>query len=149
MLAEHPPGVALRTWLAAFVQHVASKRQLPLALSDEPDGQRSEAIDQWHAAMHEVASTLLVAAQQSGDVRADVEASDLTGLAHGIALSGADATRAERLLDLAWRGMAPAAVAVPGGIVEDDVDRPGHDPASAKRRSSSASSRATSAAFGS
>lgn len=110
--ARHPPGVALRTWLGAFVDHIASKRQLPLALAEDQalaedsDAQRSEVVYQWHSAMRATASSLLAAAQQAGDVRADVEASDILGLAHGVALAGADAARMRRLTDIAWRGIA-------------------------------------------
>jgi hypothetical protein len=89
-------------WLEAFIV-VASKRDLAYAI---PEGRaRSTLFDDWHAAMHATAETLLVRAQASGEVRADVDAADLMTVANGLALAGA-ADHAPRLLALLRDGVA-------------------------------------------
>jgi hypothetical protein len=63
--------------------------------------------DEWHRAMHSAAAALLGRAQESGDVRVDVDVNDLLWLANGIALGGADDTRARRLLHIVRTGSGP------------------------------------------
>ena len=47
-LFEHqPPGDALFTWLRVFVTHVATKRELPLALTDDGQDDRSALFERW------------------------------------------------------------------------------------------------------
>ncbi|GAA3515547.1 AcrR family transcriptional regulator [Streptosporangium album] len=104
LLGEEPPGDALFTWLRTFIAHVATKRELALALADDHGGQRSTLFHRWHAAMHASASALLTRAQRAGAVRADLDTSDLLALANGIALTGADSDQAERLLLLIRHG---------------------------------------------
>ena len=41
LLSDSPPADALFTWLRAFISHVATKRDLPLAIPDDTAGQRS------------------------------------------------------------------------------------------------------------
>ncbi|WP_329126858.1 TetR/AcrR family transcriptional regulator [Streptomyces sp. NBC_01465] len=107
LLDEESPGDALFTWLRAFTLHIATKRELPLALTDDPQGQRSELFDSWHQAMRSTAFALLASAQQSTDIRADLDVSDLLALVHGAALTGADAGQRERLLMLIRNGVEP------------------------------------------
>jgi AcrR family transcriptional regulator len=104
-LRERPPGDALFTWLRAFVTHVATKRELPLALTDE--GGRSALFEQWHGSMHTAASALLTAAQAAGDVRPDLGVADLLALAHGIALTATGDEQVQRLLTLVREGVNP------------------------------------------
>jgi AcrR family transcriptional regulator len=105
LLAEGSPDDALFGWLHAFIAHVATKRELALALTDDHGGQRSALFGRWHEAMHATASALLTRARQSGAVHADLDVSDLLRLANGIALSGADADQTGRLLLLVRRGV--------------------------------------------
>jgi AcrR family transcriptional regulator len=105
LLDENPPGEALATWLAGFVTHVATKRQLATAIHDDRAGQRAALFGGWHDSMRATVSALLERAQRAGDVRTDVTAADLLALAHAIALAGADADQAGRLLELARHGM--------------------------------------------
>ncbi|NUP53132.1 MAG: TetR/AcrR family transcriptional regulator [Catenulispora sp.] len=107
LLNEEPPGDALFSWLQAFITHVATKRELPLALTDDHQGRRANLTADWHRAMHSTAAALLVRARQSADVRADLDVSDLLALAHGAALTGADAAQIERLLGLIRSGAEP------------------------------------------
>jgi AcrR family transcriptional regulator len=104
LLTEPDAGAALFGWLRAFVAHVATKRELVLALADDRAGQRSAMVRDWHQAMHSTASTLLTRAQLSGAVRGDVVVPDLLALANGIALTGPDTDQLDRLLDLVRHG---------------------------------------------
>jgi AcrR family transcriptional regulator len=104
LLAEEAPGDALFDWIAAFVAHIAGKRELALALTDDRAGRRSALFRRWHEAMHATASALLVRAQHAGAVRADLDVADLLTLANGIAVTGADEERIHRLMRLIRTG---------------------------------------------
>jgi AcrR family transcriptional regulator len=106
-LLERPdPGQALADWLHAFVHHVATKRELALALPD--DSERGALFAGWHATMRDAASQLVGRARAAGLVRADLGAGDLLALATGIALTGLPAARLETLLDLVRDGYGTA-----------------------------------------
>lgn len=107
LLEEVSPGDALFSWLRAFIAHIATKRELALALANDQGGQRSALFERWHEAMHATASALLTRAQRSGAIRADLDVSDLLALANGIALTGVDTGQAERLLLLLRHGIDP------------------------------------------
>ena len=100
-LADDSPGDALFDWLAAFVAHVAAKRFLAAALTGE---RRPPLFDQWHHAMHDTATALLLRAQRVGAVRAEVDARDLLILANGVALAARDSDHARQLLTIIRRG---------------------------------------------
>ncbi|MDN3359324.1 TetR family transcriptional regulator [Actinomadura sp. DC4] len=104
LLAEDPPGDALFAWLEAFVAHVATKRDLARALTDDRAGRRSALFDGWHEAMRATASALLDRARRAGAIRTEVEVADLLLLANGIALAGADDVRTRRLIHLIRTG---------------------------------------------
>lgn len=105
LLAEATPGDALFGWLDAFIAHVATKRELALALADDRAGHRSALFDRWHEAMRSTATALLVRAQRAGTVRAELDVADLLALANGIALSGADDEQIRRLVRLIRGGV--------------------------------------------
>ncbi len=102
------PRDALFSWLADFIAHVTSKKELALAIVDDRAGTRSTLFGQWHAAMHATASALLTRAQQAAVVRADLDVMELLSLANGIALSGAPPNRLDRLLTLVREGVETA-----------------------------------------
>lgn len=104
LLQEEAAGDALFGWLSAFIAHVATKRELALALTDDRAGRRSALFERWHEAMHATASALLVRARRAGAVRAGLDVADLLALANGIALTGADDARIHRLIDLIRTG---------------------------------------------
>ncbi|WP_019631318.1 hypothetical protein [Actinomadura atramentaria] len=104
LLAEGPLGDALFEWLRDFIAHVAAKRELALAITDDRTGRRSALFDRWHHSMRTAASALLVRAQSAGAVRADLDASELLALANGIALTTTGAAQAERLVLLIRQG---------------------------------------------
>lgn len=98
---ELAPEDALFAWLAGFVEHVATKRDLALVLTG---GQGGPLFDRWHQAMLGTTSVLLARAQRAGTIRADIDAADVVLLACGVALTGADDVRQRRLLDVLRNG---------------------------------------------
>lgn len=103
LLSSENPGEALELWLDAFVVHVATKRALALAATDNSG--RTELFERWHAAMHDTAAALLSRAQESGQIRADLTVTDLLPLVSGAALASSDLTHARRLLNLLRTGL--------------------------------------------
>ena len=105
LAATQGPSAALFSWLAEFIAHVASKKELALAIADDRADTRSTLFGQWHAAMHQTAAVLLTRAQQAAVIRADLDVAELLSLANGIALSGAPPARLDRLLTLIREGV--------------------------------------------
>jgi AcrR family transcriptional regulator len=95
---EHPVD-ALFGWLRAFVAHVATKRELALAIP-----MSGELFDGWHAAMRATAVRLL---SRAGIPDVDRAAADLLALTSGIAVSTADDEQVERCLAVVRRGYFP------------------------------------------
>ena len=109
LAADPSPGDALFRWLRAFTAHVATKRELPLAIPDDDDGQRSALYRQWHGTMRATASELLGRAQDADVIRRDLAVSDLLASASGIGFAAADDDQIDRLLAIVRQGvMAPA-----------------------------------------
>ncbi|RMI31371.1 TetR/AcrR family transcriptional regulator [Nocardia stercoris] len=106
-LATDPnPEPALFTWLRAFVTHVATKRELPLAIPDDSTGHRTTLYRDWHDRMRTCATTLLIRAQDAGAVRDDLEVADLLAAASGIGHAAGDEEQAERLLQIVRDGVS-------------------------------------------
>lgn len=103
LLICRPPEDALFTWVRAFVGHVASKRELALAIPDERGG-RADLFGRWHETMCSTVSALLVQAQDAGAVSPNIAASDLLALASGVALAGSDGDQIDRLLRIVRQG---------------------------------------------
>ena len=103
LMGHMHPVDALFSWLRAFVAHVATKRDLALAIPT--DGQRSALFDDWHAAMRATAARLLTRARSADTPDADLDASDLLALTSGIALSSTDSEQVDRCLTLVRRGL--------------------------------------------
>jgi AcrR family transcriptional regulator len=121
LLDRRDPGQALADWLRLFVHHVATKRELALALPD--DTERGALFTSWHATMQDAASQLLKRAHDAGTVRADITTTDILALASGIALTGLPGTRLDTLLDLVRDGYQ-AAPAPPAEIQPSSPTRP-------------------------
>ncbi|HZE39542.1 MAG TPA: helix-turn-helix domain-containing protein [Stackebrandtia sp.] len=92
-------------WLAEFITHVSTKRELALAGTAGGEGDRSTLFESWHAAMRQAAGLLLDRARRRGAVAADVRAADLVTLANGIAMASVDEEQRARLLDLMRSGL--------------------------------------------
>lgn len=73
---------------------MAAKRSLALVLADDRGGQRSVLLDRWHDSMRLTAAALLNRAQRHRVVRADLDVSDLLGLANGLAVASIDGNHA-------------------------------------------------------
>jgi AcrR family transcriptional regulator len=99
-LTDDEPGDALFAWLTAFVAHVADKRFLAAALTDDRTRE-----GRWHHAMLTTAEALLHRAQQAGAIRDGIGVRDLLVLANGIALGTHDASQAGRLLAMIRQGL--------------------------------------------
>ncbi|MDL4777632.1 TetR/AcrR family transcriptional regulator [Actinomadura xylanilytica] len=103
LLAGAASADALFAWLRTFITHVATKRDLAQAITDER--RRTVLFDEWHTAMHATAGALLARAQDSGAVRPGVRTADLMALANGIALATTGPPQTDRLLDLLRQGV--------------------------------------------
>lgn len=101
LLAAEPPGAALFAWLRCVVDHLATKRDVTVALT--VPGNRSPLLDRWYQAVLAATAGLLTKAQRAGAVRDSLTAADLLSLAAGIAL--ADTGRHERLLSVLRHGI--------------------------------------------
>ncbi len=99
------PADALFRWLRAFITHVATKRELPLAIPDDTVGQRSALYRQWHDTMRATASGLLGRAQDAGVIRRDLDVVDLLASASGIAHAAAGDDQVDRLLAIIRDGV--------------------------------------------
>jgi AcrR family transcriptional regulator len=100
-LMDHTdPGQAFTDWLRAFVHHVATKRDLALAIPDEPASERSTRFAEWHSTMRTAAERLLTRAQQARGVRPGLTVTELLALASGIALTGRTPAGLDAMLDL-------------------------------------------------
>lgn len=104
LLSESDPAQALDAWLSAFVHHVATKRELALALPDGPHDARDSLFGRWHAAMEVAAGRLLARAQESCDVPDGLRVSDLLALASGVALTGLPQARLDAMLAIVREG---------------------------------------------
>jgi AcrR family transcriptional regulator len=107
-----PPAEALARWLRELMAFAATKRTLTSSIMTGPDSKRSAVAVSCSAMVREAATGLLTAAQQSGEIRADVDAADLLRLAHALAVAGelpsADPGQPERLLQVLLDGLRAA-----------------------------------------
>ncbi|MEV4512398.1 helix-turn-helix domain-containing protein [Dactylosporangium sp. NPDC049525] len=103
LLDAAEPLDALFAWLDDFVVHVATKRPLALAATEEANALRTSLFSRWHAAITATADALVGRAQPH--LRPDLTATDVLALASGAALA-TDATHARRLVALLRTGLA-------------------------------------------
>ncbi|HEY1572892.1 MAG TPA: helix-turn-helix domain-containing protein [Pseudonocardiaceae bacterium] len=94
-----PARDALFGWLRRLVAYLATKRDIALALTD-PNRPQSTLFDRWHDTVSSTLATLLDATT----VRPGLTATDLLLLAAGIALTGTDPARHDRLLGVVRDG---------------------------------------------
>lgn len=78
------PGEALATWLRSVLAHNVAQRGLKEALMREGGSELTAACKRQ---LQEAGAALLAEAQQAGDVRPDLEITDLLRLLYGIALA--------------------------------------------------------------
>ncbi len=107
LLTEADAGDALFRWLREFVAHVATKRELALALTDDRAGHRNAMFGGWHDSMHSAADALLDRARRTGAVRPGLATEDLLALANGVALTATGVDQIARLLAVIRHGAEP------------------------------------------
>jgi AcrR family transcriptional regulator len=105
LLDAEPAAEALMTWLDHFVVHVATKRALALA-GTENNQRRTELFDEWHKSMRSIAQKLLTRAQQAGTVDPGLTVDDLLALTSAAAIAATGTEDARRLLQLMHHGFA-------------------------------------------
>ncbi|MFC4913201.1 TetR/AcrR family transcriptional regulator [Actinomadura gamaensis] len=114
-LASASPDEALYLWLDDFVGHVATKRDLAMAITETPDGRRSALFHEWHATLNETAEVLAARARRVGTLRDDITVIDLLALVSGGAMTTGDPDAARRLLRLVRDGLEPRRDRTPAG----------------------------------
>jgi AcrR family transcriptional regulator len=104
-LADLPPWEALVSWLNRFVSYIGTKR----ALADEllaTMGVDSPVFRKCHDAITSAGEPLVRRAQQSGDVRADVEFLDVIRLVSGVTMiRNSEPEQITRILAMALDGL--------------------------------------------
>jgi AcrR family transcriptional regulator len=108
LMNDPDAGRAFTDWLRAFMHHVATKRDLALAIPDEPGGDRTTLFAEWHRSMHSTAQRLLTRGQDAQSVRPNVTVRHLLALASAIALTGHSRADLDAMLDLARDGYRSA-----------------------------------------
>ncbi len=105
LLNTAPPDQAFAAWIRSLAAYLVTKRGLSHALI-EAVGAESELISTCWVAMRETTQRLLASAQQAGSVRADVDASDVMRLIHGVTVSTEkQPERADMLLSVMLDGL--------------------------------------------
>ncbi|MFD8593402.1 TetR/AcrR family transcriptional regulator [Kitasatospora sp. NPDC059646] len=103
-LAGEPPWNALTAWLDRFVDYAMTKRAIREALQ----GEESDVFLACRQSMYDAGTPLLLHAQRSGDVRADMDMDDLLRLVSGIAsVAFADDAQRAKVLAIALDGIRP------------------------------------------
>jgi AcrR family transcriptional regulator len=112
LLADNPPDVALREWMARFAGYVARKRGMAVALKSAL-GADNELFTYSHRRIREAIGSLVDAAVAAGTIRPDVDPDDLlrgmSGICMASDLPGGD--RTARLIDLLVDGLRYGAAA--------------------------------------
>jgi transcriptional regulator SbtR-like protein len=109
LLEHEPPAVALRRWMSLFADWAATKHGMIDALRGMIAAGDLD-VDGTHAHLSATLQTFLDAGAKTGDLRDDVDATDVLAMLAGI-LSVATAPdrrdQADRLLDLVVAGLIP------------------------------------------
>jgi AcrR family transcriptional regulator len=85
LLGTHRPAVALELWLTTFVGYVATKRGLASTLKQAADG-NADLFAHVHNRLRTTMETLVTAAADSGEIRADVSPADLLRAIGGVCM---------------------------------------------------------------
>ncbi len=106
LLETASPEQAFAGWMRALAAYLVTKRGLSHALI-EAVGVESELMSSCWMAMRETTERLLANGQRAGVIRADVTATDVMRLVHGVAVSSEKAPdRADMLLSVMLDGLA-------------------------------------------
>ncbi|WP_062990087.1 TetR/AcrR family transcriptional regulator [Nocardia anaemiae] len=105
LLETHSAAEALETWLREQVQWVMNNRSLATTLKAGMD-KGSPTFTLCRSLITDAAAALLHAAQDSGDIRRDIEPRDLLRFGHGIGIACETVPEAApRMLDVTLDGM--------------------------------------------
>jgi AcrR family transcriptional regulator len=105
LLDDHPPAEALRLWMREQVSFVVHKRGLAMTLKAAID-KDSETFAWCKKTLGDAADVLLARAQEAGEIRADIKATDLLRLAHGVGIAVENAPDdADRFLTMLLDGL--------------------------------------------
>ncbi|WP_412012683.1 TetR/AcrR family transcriptional regulator [Nocardia sp. KC 131] len=109
LLETHSPAEALEQWLRVQVRWVMENRSLAITLKAGMD-KDSPTFTLCKGLITDAASALLVAAQDAGDIRADIEPRDLLRFGHGIGVACETTPEAaERMLAVTFDGLRTSA----------------------------------------
>jgi len=105
LLQSASPDQAFTAWMRSLNAYLVTKRGLSRALI-EAVGMESELISSCWVAMRETTERLLTNGQRAGAIRADVSATDVMRLVHGVAVSSEKTPdRADALLMIVLDGL--------------------------------------------
>ncbi|MDG4824371.1 TetR/AcrR family transcriptional regulator [Asanoa sp. WMMD1127] len=103
--AQHPPGEAFAEWLRLEFEYIKAKRGLGTAVK-QMLGTDSPTMVECKSLMRGAIGDLLVRAQETGDIRKDVEPDDVLRLVHGVVMATQTAPeQADRLLGFVLDGL--------------------------------------------
>lgn len=102
------PGKALVTWLRRFVAYFTSKGPVAAELLDQPDG-RSPVFGEGRPRVLAAGRSLLAAAQDAGEVRADLTLEQVLDMTIAIARINGDPAYVDPILRAAFDGLRPPA----------------------------------------
>jgi AcrR family transcriptional regulator len=105
VVPDHTPFDALELWLEAFVDYAATKRHIFHELV-EAVGRESELMTHSRAVIFGTAESLVTAAQEAGEVRADVTSADVLRLVGGCTMMpNFDRAQTRRILKVVMDGL--------------------------------------------
>lgn len=109
LLAELPPTEALHQWVREQLTWVTERHGLAAALKAAMD-RDAEVFEYCKNVMRAAAESVLAPLRDTGEIRADVTASDLLRLCHGIGVvvEGLPAEDVDRMLSVLLNGLRPA-----------------------------------------
>jgi AcrR family transcriptional regulator len=100
---------ALARWLEALVAFAATKRNLTISMMSSLGGKNAEVVSSCSAMVREAVVPLLARAQQAGEIRPDVDVSDLLKMSHAISVAceypSSHSDQAQRLLTVMLDGL--------------------------------------------
>ncbi|HET6152506.1 MAG TPA: TetR/AcrR family transcriptional regulator [Marmoricola sp.] len=108
VIPNYPPVQALEMWLEAFVDYAATKRHIFTELV-EAVGRESELMTHSRAVIYDNVDLLVARAQESGEVRKDVDGADVLRLVGGCTMMpNFDRDQTQRILRIVMDGLRTA-----------------------------------------
>ena len=103
------PTDSLARWLEALVAFAATKRNLTISMMSSLGGKNAAVVSSCSAMVRDAVAPLLARAQQVGEIRPDVDVSDLLKMSHAISVAceypSAHSDQAQRLLTVMLDGL--------------------------------------------